>query len=122
VLQIQGSGVTTLLPGDIERSAEFKLLDNPHLARADILLAPHHGSRSSSTETLLAQIQPRYVVFSSGYRNRFRHPDAGVEQRYREHGAELFNTASDGAVIFQIERGRVAQITRTRLQQRHYWD
>lgn len=122
VLQIQGSGVTTLLPGDIERSAEFKLLDNPQLARADILLAPHHGSRSSSTETLLAQIQPRYVVFSSGYRNRFRHPDAGVEQRYREHGAELFNTASDGAVIFQIERGRVAQITRTRLQQRHYWD
>jgi competence protein ComEC len=122
VLQVRAGGVVTLLPGDIERSGEYRLLDNPRLAQADILLAPHHGSSSSSSATFIAQLQPQYVVFSSGYRNRFHHPNPAVEQRYREQKAELFNTATDGALIFEITHGRVAQITRTRSGRNHYWD
>jgi len=122
VLQVRAGGVVTLLPGDIERSGEYRLLDNPRLAQADILLAPHHGSSSSSSATFIAQLQPRYVVFSSGYRNRFHHPNPAVEQRYREQKAELFNTATDGALIFEITHGRVAQITRARSGRNHYWD
>lgn len=122
VLQVTAGDATLLLTGDIERSAEYALLDNPRLRHASILLAPHHGSRSSSTAALIERVQPNHVVFSAGYRNRFGHPAAVVEQRYRTAGAQSFNTATDGAIEFAIERGAVAQITKTRTQPRHYWE
>ena len=122
VLQISSGGARILLTGDIERDAEYALLDNPALRPATLLLAPHHGSRSSSTTALVTHEHPAYVVFSTGYRNRFRHPSATIVRRYRRHGATLFNTAYDGAVTFTFARGSVTQIVRQRSRLRHYWD
>lgn len=124
VLQIRIGGAAILLAGDIERSGEYKLLDNPQLQPITLLLAPHHGSNSSSTAALIERTQPRYVVFSSGYLNRFHHPHPAVEQRYRAAGAELFNTATDGALTFMFDAdgNRAVQIAKQRSQQKHYWE
>lgn len=122
VLQISAGDTRILLPGDIERGAEYALLDNPALQPTTLLLAPHHGSRSSSTSALVERVHPKYVVFSTGYRNHFGHPSEEVAQRYRQSGAALFDTAFAGALTFTFEHGRVAQISTQRSQQRHYWD
>lgn len=127
VLQITAGNARVLLTGDIERIAEALLLDNSALQPATLLLAPHHGSRSSSTDAFVERVQPQYVVFSAGYLNRFKHPNADVVQRYRQHGAELFNTALTGAITFTFAQNPSAQehgpqILEHRTQVHHYWD
>jgi competence protein ComEC len=119
VLRIRVGGTAILLPGDIERTAEYALHDQ--LAPVDILLAPHHGSRTSSTATFVAKVQPRYVVFATGYRNRFGHPHPAVVERYTQAGAQLLNTADSGAIAIDIRQGQVAHIEQWRQQHVHYW-
>ncbi len=103
VLLLQSRGIRVLLPGDIEREREAALLLHPALQTpVDILLAPHHGSITSSTPGFVTQLSPRWVVFSAGYRNRYRHPHPIVVERYRRSQARLFMTAEEGAVHFQI--------------------
>jgi len=121
VLQIDTGGIAILLPGDIERAAEQALLARAQLTPVAILLAPHHGSRTSSTAAFIERLQPRYVVFSTGYLNRFHHPSSDVVERYNKQGARLLDTAYGGAITFVIERGRVAQITQQRQTSSHYW-
>lgn len=119
VLQVRAGGATVLLPGDIERGVEYELHDR--LQPVDILLAPHHGSRTSSTAAFVARVQPRHVVFSTGYRNRFAHPHPSVVERYAQAGAQLLDTADSGAIAFAIEGGRVTRVERQRDGVRHYW-
>ncbi|MET0379991.1 MAG: DNA internalization-related competence protein ComEC/Rec2, partial [Spongiibacteraceae bacterium] len=66
VLRIDAGASSVLLTGDIETTVEARLL-GAKLAPATVLIAPHHGSRSSSSPTFVAAVQPRYVVFSAGY-------------------------------------------------------
>ncbi len=121
VLQINAGGAQILLPGDIERVAEEALLARQTLSPLELLLAPHHGSRSSSSLALVEQLRPHYVVFSAGYRNRFKHPSREVVERYQQHGAQLFDTATSGALTFTIREGRVVQVEEQRLHTSHYW-
>jgi competence protein ComEC len=122
VLQISAGDAHILLTGDIERDGENRLLDAAALRPATLLLAPHHGSRSSSTPAFIERVHPEQVVFSTGYLNRFKHPNAQIVERYRQSGAQLFNTAVTGAVTFAFKDGHVARISAQRSQQRHYWD
>lgn len=98
VLLVQTAGGRVLLTGDITAQAE------PVVARALpagpplILIAPHHGSRSSSSPALLAAAQPRLALISAGWRSRFGHPHAQVLARYREAGIPWLNTADSGAI------------------------
>ena len=66
--------------------------------RADILLAPHQGSKTSSTPEFLQAVNPRLVVFPVGYRNRFGHPHRQVVERYETLGSRMYRTDRDGAV------------------------
>lgn len=101
VLLLEAAGMRVLLPGDIEKDRERSLLNHPALAQpVDIVVAPHHGSGTSSSPAWVAQLSPRWVVFSAGYRNRYRHPQQGVVERYRQAGAELWYTSQSGAVSF----------------------
>jgi len=72
---------------------------------AELLLAPHHGSKTSSSATLLAAISPRMVVFQVGYRNRFHHPSPSVVARYRARGVAQFRSDRDGEVRFETRLG-----------------
>ncbi len=98
VLRVSGGGRSVLLTGDIEREQELALLaDGADGLRSDVLIVPHHGSKTSSTPAFLDAVQPRVAVFQAGYRNRFGHPAPEVLQRYVERGIEIDATPSCGA-------------------------
>jgi competence protein ComEC len=96
VLKVSAGGRSILLTGDIERASELALLKQD--LRVDVLLVPHHGSRSSSSREFVAAVAPRWAVVAAGHRNRFGHPHPEVIERYRAARAELLQTGRDGAV------------------------
>ncbi len=101
LLWVSWRGLRLLLPGDIERAGERRLLASGQLdAPATVLVAPHHGSKSSSSEPLVAALKPRYTVFSAGWNHHFGHPHPTVVARYQHHASTLLNSAEQGAVIF----------------------
>ncbi len=98
VLRVSGGGRSAILAGDIEREQEALLVAAHGAAlRSDVLIAPHHGSRTSSTALFLDAVQPKIGVFQAGYRNRFHHPAADVVERYRERGAAIVASPACGA-------------------------
>jgi competence protein ComEC len=91
----------TLLPGDIESRQESKLVEeHGNLLMADILLAPHHGSNTSSSWRLLDQVRAKHVVFTLSRNNRWGFPKVVVTSRYDRLGARQYRTDRDGAVRF----------------------
>jgi competence protein ComEC len=91
--------LTALLAADIEAPVERILLARDRdVLSAQILLVPHHGSKTSSTEPFLDSIEPLVAVFQVGYRNRFHHPNPGVFERYLARHIELARSDEDGAV------------------------
>ena len=122
VLLIQTAHAAVLLPGDIERRAEAHLTRNARIPAIDLVIAPHHGSQSSSTPAFVAATRPRYIVFSAGHRNRWGFPDAQVVQRWRQAGACPMTTADNGALVFEINRaGWMALQRRQRIDGRSFW-
>ncbi|GAB1720612.1 MAG: DNA internalization-related competence protein ComEC/Rec2 [Nitrosospira sp.] len=121
VLKITTAYGSVLLPADIERKTEYELLKHySALLGSTVLLAPHHGSRTSSTEEFVRQVDPRLVIFSVGYRNRFGHPEAGVLERYRTLGSMLLRSDMDGAVMLRFgDSGMMVETSR--ILQRRYW-
>lgn len=122
VLLIEVGQSSVLLAGDIEKPIEQRLLDDGRLRPTTVLVAPHHGSRSSSSTAFVQKLQPRYVVFSTGYHNRFGHPHPLVAARYRAVGAQLLNTTATGALTFELRNNGVAAVTEYRKSYRHFWD
>jgi len=122
VLRVSGAGGRTLLTGDIEQTAERALIDSGAWLASDIVVAPHHGSNSSSSAALVARTHPRYVVFSSGYGNRWGFPRPTVVERWRVAGARTLSTADSGAVIFAVgPRRGVLPPYEHRRDGRRYW-
>ena len=122
VLVITSGKYRFLLPGDIERSVEeFLVSERPSQLKADVLIAPHHGSNTSSSEAFIETTLPNYVVFSSGYRNQFRHPAAKVVNRYRENDVKMLNTSDSGAITFLVENGELTKVSEHRAKIRRYW-
>jgi competence protein ComEC len=99
VLRVDTAGGSALLPGDIEAGVEAELIESLGAAlRADVLVAAHHGSKSSSTAAFLATVAPDWVWFSAGYANRFGFPNAPVVARVAAQGSATAATPADGAV------------------------
>lgn len=95
--------MTALLAADIEAPVERVLLARDRDAlRAQVLVVPHHGSKTSSTEPFLDSIDPLVALFQVGYRNRFHHPNAGVFERYEARHIELARSDADGAVRVDV--------------------
>lgn len=106
VLKVSGPGGSALLTGDIMRKSERRLLELDTTAlRSDLLVAPHHGSSSSSSEAFVAAVAPGLVLFPVGYRNRWDFPKPEVVARYAEEGAALADSADDGAVRVRFRAG-----------------
>jgi len=122
VVLVSYHGRRLLLTGDIEAQAERQLLASGTLPdHIDVLVAPHHGSRTSSTAAFVQTLRPTHVVFSCGYRNRYRHPNPLVVQRYRTSGSTLYRSDEDGLIRFDIDGGGALFATRWRQRFRHYW-
>ena len=97
VLRISGGGRSALLTGDIEREQESALVVQGAPLASDVLVAPHHGSKTSSSAAFLDAVHPRIAVFQAGYRNRFGHPAAEVLERYRERDIQVVASPACGA-------------------------
>ena len=119
VLRIGNGRATALLAGDIERLQEAALVARTPDLRADVLLAPHHGSKTSSTALLLDAVRPRIALVQAGYRNRFGHPAAEVVARYRERAITLAESPRCGAATWTSTRPE--QLVCERERQARYW-
>ncbi|MCU7814611.1 MAG: DNA internalization-related competence protein ComEC/Rec2 [Candidatus Thiodiazotropha sp. (ex Rostrolucina anterorostrata)] len=92
-----------LLPGDIEKVGEKHLLERyPDALKSQILVAPHHGSATSSTAPFVTAIDPEWVLFSTGYKNSYGFPKDEVVQRWQARGAVILNTAETGAIQLRL--------------------
>jgi competence protein ComEC len=106
VLRVQSEQHAVLLTGDIERLAEAELVEQGQLARADIVLVPHHGSRTSSTPTFVSATRPRWALVPSGHRNRWGFPKPDVVERWQSAGAEVLVGSASGAIEFELHPER----------------
>jgi len=122
VLKVEAPGGRVLLPADVERRTEEELLLRS-LGRlpADVLLAPHHGSRTSSIPAFVQAVGPQLVVFPAGYRNRLGHPHREVVERYRNAGTRIYRTDRDGAVTIAVHAEGTISVTPYRAVYRRYW-
>jgi len=122
VLRIQSATGAVLLTGDIGRVIEQRLLkDAPQDLRATVVVAPHHGSASSSSPGFVAATGARLVVFSAGHGNRFGHPRPGVVAWWRRSGARDLVTARSGAIQVRLGRNGT-QVRETRRWPARWWD
>jgi len=106
VLMIKAGDYRALLPGDIESIKEETLYDNS-LVGVNLLIAPHHGSLTSSSPGFLNRLMPEVVVVSSGYNNKFGHPHERVTRRYQQRGMRVINTAESGEILVEFIDGKV---------------
>ncbi|MGZ5182807.1 MAG: DNA internalization-related competence protein ComEC/Rec2 [Ramlibacter sp.] len=119
-LRITNRRTAILLAGDIEAAQEAQLVrTSAAYLRADVLLAPHHGSGTSSTAAFLQAVHPRIGVFQVGYRNRYKHPKKEVVERYRQLGIERLRTDELGAVVLDFGAGTAYQAYRR--EHARYW-
>ena len=109
---------SALLAGDIEAEQELALVD-AGLAPVHLLLVPHHGSKTSSTQPFLQALQPRLALVQAGYRNRYGHPAEPVVTRYRAQGIELIESTRCGAAAWRSQTPN--QVQCERVQSRRYW-
>lgn len=102
-------GKTFLFTGDAEKEEEADWLESGALRsiHADVFKAGHHGSRTSSNETLLEQIQPTYVVISCGADNSYGHPHEEALNRFQTYCDKIYRTDMDGTVICKVENGEL---------------
>jgi len=113
VLSIDDGASTVLLAGDVSWRSESALLDWLGGRRIDVLVAAHHGSRTSSSAAFVRETEPQTVIFSAGYLNRFGHPHPDVVCRFRASGARSFATAYSGALVWSSERpGTIVELRR----------
>ncbi len=114
-----------LLTGDVPAREEQRLVARAAAAgrslHVDVLVAPHHGSHSSSSAALIEATAPHWVSIQAGYRNRFGHPHGDVLQRYREHGVAIVRSDEDGAVQWRL-RADGTTVVRWRRDHAHYWN
>ena len=130
VLKISNQQQVVLLVADIEKEQEAELLSrhakalssNAHsqdVLKANVLLVPHHGSKTSSTAAFLEAVKPRFALVQAGYRNRYGHPAPVVSERYQQQGIELITSPQCGAAYWSS--ALPAQIQCHREQARRYW-
>lgn len=114
-----GEGATGLLVGDIEAPQEQALLARNAPLKADVLLVPHHGSKTSSSPAFLESVNPGTALVQAGYRNRFGHPAPDVLQRYRARGIDVIESPHCGAAHWSSHAP--AEVACERHRDRHYW-
>ncbi len=119
VLRVSNGRHHALLTGDIEAAQEARLVASGAPLQADVLLVPHHGSKTSSTSAFLAQVAPRFALVQAAYRNRFGHPAPAVLARYDALGIAVFDSPGCGAMAWRS--AQPAALDCHRDARRRYW-
>ena len=122
VLRISNGRQTALLAGDLESPQELRLVGNAEIReklKADFLLIPHHGSKTSSSAAFLDAVAPQLALAQAGYRNRFGHPVESVLERYRERSIQVVKSPACGAASWRSDQP--GQVLCQRVQGLRYW-
>jgi competence protein ComEC len=123
VLRVSAPGSPVLLlTGDIEAPQEARLVAQYGRAlKADVLLVPHHGSKTSSLPEFLQAVSPRLGLVQAGYRNRFGHPAAPVVERYDTMSVHLVRSDRCGAWWWRSNAALDAREWCERARRSRYW-
>jgi competence protein ComEC len=122
VLRVAAGPYALLLTGDVESGAERGLLERGAELGSDVVIVPHHGSLTSSSQPFVDAVSPHVAVVSAAYANRWDFPRAPVVSRWQAAGAELLSTARDGAVFVRIcATGGVVAVRSERERRRRIW-
>ncbi|MBC7982596.1 MAG: hypothetical protein H7Y02_01960, partial [Candidatus Obscuribacterales bacterium] len=121
VLRIAGVGGSAVVFGDIEKASEARLVSEQRIAQTDVAIVPHHGSRTSSTASLVLAVRARYALIGAGIGNRWGFPKPDVLARWRESGAATFVTAQSGAIDVAVDGRGVQAPSEYRANHPRYW-
>jgi competence protein ComEC len=120
VLQVRTQSRSFLLTGDIETPAEERLVARyAEALHSDVLIVPHHGSKTSSSAAFLAKVAPRSAIFPVGWHNRYHFPHAQVLERYQQAGIQVHTTANQGAITIESTSGEIHGF---RDEHRQFWE
>ncbi len=122
VLKVTTPKHSVLLTGDIEKEAEKILLNAmPEKLAADVLIAPHHGSKTSSTEEFINAVHPSVVLFPVGYRNQYHLPSPLIVKRYQEAGAKLYDSVRCGSIEVELNLSDDLPVHCYREEHQRFW-
>jgi competence protein ComEC len=120
VLSVRSSLHSILLPGDIDRVVEARLV-SAGLREHQVLVAPHHGSGTSSSEPFVQAVRPSVVLIGAGADNRFGFPHPAVMERYRRAGAQVASVSDCGALRVRLEAGEPPRVASARRRRPGPW-
>jgi competence protein ComEC len=123
VLKIETKNHQLLLPGDIEKPAEKYLVSEmADTLNADILIAPHHGSKTSGLTTFIQAVHPKIVLFPVGYHNQYHFPNQGILKQYKELGADTYDSVKAGAIQIKLTAANNLTPMLYRPSHQRYWN
>ena len=91
--------------GDASTTTENKILNKYNLLDIDVLKVGHHGSRTSSSEEFIDEINPKYSIISVGKNNRYGHPNKEVLETLND--SKIYRTDEDGSIMFKIKNNKL---------------
>lgn len=125
VIRIGDGKQYILLPGDVTHKVESMLVrSHENKINADVLIAPHHGSKTSSTVKFIDAVSPQIVIFSTGHLNRWNMPHKQVKDRYQKQGISMLNTADVGSILITFSQkhgSNPISIETQRQDERPFW-
>ncbi len=123
VIKVTSRHGSVLLTGDFEKEAEAILLQTQKdKLKSDVIIVPHHGSKTSSTAPFISAVSAKYAIFTTGYLNRFKHPRLDVVDRYRETTTSaIYRSDYHGAVVMDFKATGALQTNAWRLSHAKYW-
>jgi competence protein ComEC len=122
VVKINSQFGSILLTGDIEKDAELAMLrTNADVLASDVIVVPHHGSKTSSTVDFVQAVGAKHSIFTVGYLNRFKHPKPIIEKRFEESGAYTYRSDNAGAILINFHASQNIQAEQWRHTHRKYW-
>ncbi len=122
VLRVSNGKDSVLLAADVEKQAEDLLVQRfGNMLQSTVLVAPHHGSNTSSGEQFIKTVDADIVLFPTGYLNRYHFPTQKVVARYQKTGAQIFSSPSHGAIIIKTDNHKSLGITSWRQEKQKIW-
>jgi competence protein ComEC len=124
VLKISVGEHSLLFTGDIEQKIEAELLSrlDSSLLKSTILIAPHHGSKTSSSPAFIRRVSPQIVIYPTGFLNSYHHPHPTIVERYAELGVKQYNTAQDGALSVKLSKHGIEAIRCYKKDHAYWWN
>ncbi|PCI06974.1 MAG: competence protein ComEC, partial [Gammaproteobacteria bacterium] len=122
VLRVASAAGSVLFTGDIEERAERRLLSHDAAGLAsDIIIVPHHGSKTSSSTAFIQAVNPALSLFSVGYKNRYHLPNNKILARYLSQKIPVIRTDENGAVTVRMLINKPFIVSNQRQEAKKYW-